>query len=231
MAQHLDNMTLPPDLEQESSANVIQWYKQRFARDNRQIAKYPQGRELNEFFPLVHKVLTSKERAENVDDDKRVLFVEEDPPEELDTETITFRIQSRKPGQFAQGPANSAAHREVRHHIRDVTEHPEHPSEKLITLGKFYDNLIRFNVYARTNKRARERLLWFTSTMDSYLWYFALHGFRVIEKSIEDRERPEIEGLTVTRYPLTYFVSSEDVRYLGTQEIRRILLTVDVDSE
>jgi len=231
MAQRLDNMILPPDLENIDSQGLVKWYQQRFARDNRQISKYPQGRELNDFFPLVHKALTSRERTDNVDDNKRILFVEEDPPEKLDTETITYRIQSRSPGQFSQGPAGSATHKEVRHHIRDIVDHPEHPGEKLITIGKFYDNHIRFNVYARTNKRARERLLWFTSTMDSYLWYFALNGFRVIEKGVGDRERPEIEGLTVTRYPLSYFVSSEDVRHLGTQEIKRILLTVSANSE
>lgn len=229
MASRVDNMNLPPNLEEVDSAQVLKWYQSRFARENREVAKYPMGRDLNDFFPLVHEVLLSKERAENVE--KFVLFVEEDPPEALDTETITFRIQSRAPGQFSQGPAGSATHKEVRHHIRSIVDHPEHATEKLVTMGKFYDNHIRFNVYARTNKRARERLLWFTSTMDSYLWFFALNSFKVIEKGVGDRERPEIDGLTVTRYPVSYYVRSEDVRHLGTQEIKQILLTLSMDSE
>lgn len=231
MVSRADNTSLPPDLESVDSAQVLKWYQARFARQNREVEKYPRGRDLNEFFPLVHKVLLSREKTENVKEGKEVLFVEEDPPEELDTETITFRIQSRSPGQFSQGPAGSATHKEVRHHIRNIVDHPEHASEKLVTMGKFYDNHIRFNVYARTNKRARERLLWFTSTMDSYLWFFALNSFKVIEKGVGDRERPEIEGLTVTRYPVSYYVRSEDVRHLGTQEIKRILFTLETESE
>jgi len=231
MVSRVDNTNLPPNLEEADSLQLVKWYQTRFIKENRVTSKFPKGRDVNEFFPLVHKALLSRERTDNIKEGKELLFVEEDPPEDLDTEAITFRIQSRSPGQFSQGPAGAGTHKEVRHHIRNVEEHPEHATEKLITLGKFYDNQIRFNVYARTNKRARERLLWFTSTMDSYLWYFALNGFRVIENGTGDRERPEIGGLTVVRYPVSYYVRSEDVRHLGTQEIKRILLTLDVDSE
>ena len=231
MVSRLDNMNLPPDLSKVSTEQLVQLYKSRFAYSQEEAAKYPVGRELNDFFPLVHKALISKQRTENIDDDKMVLFVEDDPPEKLDTETVTFHLQSRSPGQFAQGPAGVGTHREVRHHIRSIESHPDHPNEQLITLGKWYDNNIRFNVYAKTNKQARKRLLWFTSIMDSYNWYYALNSFRVIENGIGDRDRVEIGGLTVTKYPVSYYVRSEDVIHIGTQEMKQVMFTVDAKSK
>jgi hypothetical protein len=224
-------MSLPPDLSKVSTEQLVQMYKSRFAYSQQEAQRYPVGRELDAFFPLVHKALISKQKTENIKEDKMVLFVEDDPPEKLDSETITFHLQSRSPGQFAQGPAGAGSHKEVRHHIRNIESHPDHPNEKLITLGKWYDNHIRFNVYARTNKQARQRLMWFTSVMDSYNWYFALNSFRVVEKGVGDRERVEIGGLTVTKYPVSYYVRSEDVRHIGTQEMKQVTFTVDVESE
>lgn len=231
MTTHLDNISLPPDLSSLDSEQLVVWYKSRFAHTEQEVARFPVGKEINDFFYLVHKALISKQRSEGLKDDKMVLFVEDDPLEKLDTEAITFYMLSRSPGQFAQGPAGFSTHKEVRHHIRRIQDHPEHPNEKLITFGKWYDNNIRFNIWARTNKQARDRLIWFTSTMDTYLWYFALSGFRVIEKGVGDRERLEIDGLKVTKYPVSYYVRSEDVYHMGTQEMKQVIITVDVDSQ
>ena len=159
-----------------------------------------------------------------------VLFVEDLPPEPIDTEVITFYIQSRRPGPWAQGPAGSSGHKEVRHHIRAIEDHPDHAGEKLIVSGKFYENVVRFNIYAKTNKQARKRLLWFTQLMDQYLWYFRLSGFLVIEYGSGDREQVEIpEFGKVTKYPVSYFVRSEDVYYTGTQELKQVALITDIE--
>jgi hypothetical protein len=231
MVSKIDNMTLPPDLSQVSSEEIIRVHISRFAQRLEQPEEYPVAAELNEFFPLVHKALISKQRTEKIDDDKMVLFVEDDPPEEINTETITFYLQSRSPGQWSQGPAGAGGTKEVRHHIRDIKDHPEHPNEKLVTLGKFYDNYIRFNIYAKTNKQARTRLLWFTQMMGSYLWYFALYNYRVIEQGVGDRKRVDMEdGTKTTRYPVVYYVRTEDVYHTGTQEMKQVALMVDVDT-
>jgi hypothetical protein len=223
-------MNLPPDLRDLGTDGVIQVFMRQVREQMVDNNKFPSAGEINDFFPLVHKCIISKQRTENIADDKMVLFVEEDPPEKLDTETITFFIQSRSPGQWAQGPAGTSSHKEVRFHVRNVTEHPEHPGEKIVTSGKFYDNYIRFNVYSKTNKQARKRLLWFTQLMDQYLWYFALSGFKVIERGVGDRSKIEIKEYgKVTMYPITYYVKSEELVYTGTQELKQVVLSLDTE--
>jgi hypothetical protein len=224
-------MNLPPAFNNKGVDGIISFLVRKYQSDLAVNNKIPIGGEINEFFPLVHKALISKQLTENIDRDKMVLFVEEDPPEKIDTETITFYIQARSPGQFSQGPAGTGTHREVRHHIRSIKAHNDRPGETLVSAGKFYDNSIRFNVYAKTNKQARQRLIWFTKTIDQYLWYFEMSGYKVVERGVGDRERVEIDGYgTITKYPVSYYVRSEDIMHFGTQELKQVVLALDVDT-
>lgn len=230
MVTRLDNLNLPPAFNDKGVDGVIGFIVRKYQNELEVNNRIPEGGEINNFFPLVHKALISKQLSENIDKDKMVLFMEEDPPEKIDTETITFYIQARSPGQYAQGPAGTKTHTEVRHHVRKIDSHPDKPGEHLVTTGKFYDNSIRFNIYAKTNKRARERLIWFTQTMDQFLWYFRMSGYGVIERGVGDRERVEIEGYgTVTKYPVSFYVKSEEIHHFGTQELKQVVLALDVD--
>lgn len=230
MASHQDNIVLPVDLKQAASEEIIQMHINRFIEQSK-MPQYPRAGEINDFFPLVHKILIARQNAEGIQQDKQVLFVEEDPPDLLNTETITFYLQTRVPGSITQGPAGSGGHREVRHHLRAEENHPDFPGEKMLTFGKFYDNVVKFNIYARTNNQARQRLLWFTQAMDLYQWYFFMNGFRVIEEGVGQRERPEVGGLKITKYPVSFYVRTEDTRRLGTQELKQVAFTVDVATQ
>ena len=228
MVTRLDNLNLPPDLADSGVNGIVQIFMREVKDRMVTNGRFPQAGEINDFFSLVHKCIISKQRTENIADDKMVLFVEDDPPEKLDTETITFFIKSRSPGQFAQGPVGTNSHKEVRFHIRSVKEHPEHPGEQLVVSGKFYDNVIRFNIYAKTNKQARKRLIWFTQLMDQFQWYFALSGFKIIELGVSERERVKVqkegESYMLTMYPVDYYIRSEELRYTGTQELKQVVL-------
>jgi hypothetical protein len=189
----------------------------------------PVGGDINDFFSLVKQAISAREDSEGVPADKRMFFVEEDPPRPLETPAITFYLKARVCGRFDQGSAGQGHIKEVVAHQRAIIEHPEHPSEKLVSMGKFYDNWVTFNVYAATNKVAMERLIWFESIMDSFSWYFRLHGFRVIEEGVGNRERVKVDELTLTTYPLSYYVRSENVYHFGTQELKQLLVNVEVD--
>jgi hypothetical protein len=188
----------------------------------------PVGADLNNFFPLVQDALASRQQTEAVPEDKRIQLLEEDPPEAVDTEMITVALEGRFPGQMNQGPAGDSRIKEVNPHHRSIVDHPEHPSEKLVTMGRFYDNWLNFYIYAATNKAARNRLLWFGKLMDGYNWYFRLYHFRVIEDNTSARERVEIDGRILTRYTTTYLVRTDDTFHYGTQELKRLILNADV---
>jgi hypothetical protein len=236
MATKLDNITAVPDLkkpgitvhlsEVEASTLVESFINTMGSPNDRTPIS---GTEINDFFPLVRNTLISRQKSDGVEEDKFLLFIEEDPPEDLDTEAITFFLKHRIPGRFDQGPAGVGNVKEVRAHIRSLRDHPQHPSEKLITMGRFYDNWIVFNIYAKTNKQARERLLWFEKVMDSFDWYFRIHGYRVIEETVGSKERSKIsEHLTLTKYPITYMVRTDDTYQISTQELKEIIINVEV---
>jgi len=231
MVQHLDNINQLPDLANEKSLDIIETYVREVSEAVNTERQQPIGRDINSFFPLVHAAIKSKQNVERIADDKQVLFVEEDPPEKLDTETITFVIQERRPGQYGRGPAGANTHKEVSHHYRSIVDHPDHIGEKLVTIGKFYDNWVKFNIYARTNKQVRERGLWFSKLMSSYNWYFKASGFLVIEEGMGDRQRMTIDTHEVTTYSLLYYVRSEDVSHFSSQELKKVSLYVKATSE
>ena len=189
---------------------------------------------LMDFFPLVQNAVRRREEQDlldqNIPDDrkKRLLVLEDDPPEEIDTEAITWGVKARVPGRFDQGPAGQGRIKEVVGHVRSVINHPEHPNEKLVTMGKFYGNWVQFNIYARDKSQALKRLLWFERVMDSFHWYFRLYGFRVIEEGVGDREKVTVKDLKLIKYPITYFIRSDDTYNITTQELKRVLVTTNV---
>ena len=179
MASRIDNITNLPPVETDSGVRVrlnesqVQSLVTQYLQDLTKPRKAPaggqatqHGADLDEFFELVQNVIVSKQNQEGVKSNKRILVVEDDPPEAVDTEALTFYLKASVPGRFDQGPSGAGRIREVTPHIRAVVDHPEAPSQKLITAGRFYDNWITFNIYARTHKVARERLVWFERMMD-----------------------------------------------------------------
>lgn len=224
MAYKLDNLAIPPGLDQENiTEEQAQQIIDNFLNSCERVDIAP-SYNLNTFFTLVKNAIESKQNIENIPSNKRLLFVEEDPPESIDTEAITFELLKRENGSFSRGAPFQGNVKEIGYHIRGETQHPEHPGERLVTFGKRYDNLIGFNIYARSNVQARERLLWFEGLMFSYSWYFRVFGFRVYYFGTGKRERVEIEGTKLTKYPSEYFVGTDDIYHVGYQEIKRIII-------
>jgi hypothetical protein len=233
MVTRIDNITDLPNiqrtgttvrLEEANVDSIVRLHLEALNVDRR----YPEGSEIKEFFELVQSAVVSRQNSEGVPEDKRVLCIADDPPEAIDTEAITFYVKARVPGKVDQGSAGAGRIKEVTAHVRSVRQHPDHPAEKLITMGRFYDNWVTFTVYAKTDKVALARMLWFEKTMDIYSWLFRLYGFRVVEQGVGDRDRFKIDETTVTTYPMSYMVRTDDTFHYGTQELRDVLLNVSV---
>jgi hypothetical protein len=192
--------------------------------------QWPEHTDIVGFFKLVQNILEAKQNSESVPEDKRLLVLAEDPPEEVDTEAVTFVLVSRTPGQFSKGSIGEGKVRELTGHVRSIQQHPEHPGEKLVTVGKLYDNNIVFSVYARSDVTALKRALWLSKTIDSYKWYFRVHGIPIVlEDAMGARERVMIGNLAVTRYPISYFVRTEDTYQFGSQELKHVELNFNLE--
>lgn len=229
MVDKIDNLKIPYlgiNYSEEEAQRKIDNY----INDLKEFSASTKPANLLDFFPLVQKAIRTREEFEDVPNCKGLLILEDDPPEEIDTESITWELVARMPGRFDQGPAGRGNIKEVRPHTRAMINHPEHPSEKLVTMGKFRGNWIDFNIYARDSKTALRRLIWFNEVMDAFYWYFRVHGFIVIEQGSGKKEKVKIKDLELVKYPLSYFVRSDDTYHITTQELKRVLIDVNISN-
>ncbi len=232
MASKTDNITSLPDLggtKRLSEADVtrrIEKYIEDISAVKRPQAQFDG---IMEFFELAQLAIRSREVSEKVPEKKRLLVLANDPPEEIDTEAITFFLSGRRPGQFSRGSAGNARVKEVVPHVRSIQQHPEHIGEKLITMGRFYDNYVAFHIYAKDDFTALKRVLWLENVMDSFRWFFRVHGIsQVIEEGVGDKTHVKIGELTLTKYPMSYFIRTEDTYQFGSQELKHVELNVNV---
>jgi hypothetical protein len=228
MVSKIDNVNVP-DLGTKYSAEEAEYMVKTYINSilsSKQ--EQPQSGDLLDFFPLVQYAIDARQRIEDVKEEHRLLVLEDDPPEAIDTPSITWSLKARVPGRLNQGSAGSGSRKEVIPHQRSIVDHPDNPGEKLITMGKFYGTWIDFNIYTRGSKEALERVLWFERLMDSFSWYFRLHGFRAVEEGVGDKEKVIIKDLELVKYPITYFIRSDDTFHITTQELKRVLITTNI---
>jgi hypothetical protein len=190
----------------------------------------PSGLTIVDFLELVKNAVEHKQTFESIPSDRRLLFLTEDPPEEIDTEGITCELTTRRPGSFSRGPAAQGKIKEVTAHMRAMIDHPESPGEKLITMGRKHDNFITFYTYAKTNRSSLRRALWFEELMESYRWYFRIFGFNAIQEEISKKEIVNIGELKLRRYPIRYIVMTDDTFHVTSQELRDVTLKVTLSN-
>lgn len=184
------------------------------------------AKSLVDFYNLVNQAVDDMEKRSNVIETEKVIFTEEEPDTGSATETIAFSVISRKPGAFGQGPAGNPTHRNQRPMFREDTKDPENPGYRVMTLGYWYDNLVRFTCWARTNKAANKRAEWFENLMEEYSWWFKLQG---VDRTIYQGRNADIV-ITVDNNkwygrPIDYFVRTEKLRVFREKTIEQILVT------
>jgi len=239
MISRIDNITSVPDIQgstpivrysEEEIQTIVDSYVERLPIIPRTAS--PEG-DVDGFFDKIHDAIISRQNSDGVPESKRLLFMADLPPQEdeVDMEAITYCLISRKPGLFQKGSANDNGIREVSSHQRYIIKDPEHPGQKLVTMGRFYDNVIKFNIYARTDKVAIQRLLWFQRVMNGFNWYFKLNGYRVVELGMDERKTEKQGGLKLTKYPMSYFVRTDDTFHISTQELKRLVLNMELSKQ
>lgn len=242
MTSKADNIIDIPDIkipgveaykhEQDWDLLISEYFQRLNAAPRIQVNASPEsGASINDFFLLVQNALIVRQNSEGVSSAHRVLYLEEEPSEEVDTESICFELIRREPGDFSQAPIGKGSIKEVTPHYRGEIKDPGRPGERLITMGKFYTNWITFNIYARTNKQARKRLIWFEKVMEGFRWYFGLFGFKTIYEGTSSRETIKLGELKLTKYPVTYAVRTDDTYHINRQELRKLVINAEVSRD
>lgn len=236
MVSKIDNISKPLPVDSGYTEEQAEYMINQYISEAQLVRQAPQEANLLNFFPIFQSVIRTQEDADvknlNRSDKeayRRLLLLEDDPDEVIDTEAITWKLKARSPGRFDQGPAGNGRIQEVVPHLRAKRQHPEHPNETLLTYGKSYGNWIEFAVYARDKKQALKRMLWLESAIDRYQWYFRFKGFRVIEQGVGDRENVTIKDLKLIKYPLVYYIRTEDIFHVSSQNLKKVFISTNIE--
>ena len=183
------------------------------------------AKSLTEFYALVKEVIDYHELHTGVIDSNQVLFTEEDPDASLHTETISVSLAKRIPGQFGEGAPMQGKVRNRKPIVREITKDLENPGYQIFVLGYYYDNLVQFTPWARTNKAANNRALWFEKLMLQYDWFFRVSGVNRVMFQERDSDITRVkDGQTLHGRPMTYFVRTEDVTVMKEVTINQLVL-------
>lgn len=188
------------------------------------------AKSLNEFYSLVKTAIDNFESRANVAGIiNKLIFTEEEPDVRSQTETIVFSLQKREPGAFSQGAPLEGKVKNMRPLLREEKDDPDNAGYRLATIGYFHDNIVRFTCWARTNKVANARALWFEGMMEEYSWWFKTQGVdRVL---FMGREKDQVLFHDQNKWygrPLDYFVRTETLRVYSEKTLEEILINVGI---
>ncbi len=196
------------------------------ARTNpRSRTPYP-AKNLNEFFELVRIIILDYERRLNIVNDGKIFFTEESPDYPKDQNIIvSFSLVKREPGAFSAGAPFEGDVKNLKPVLREEIDDPENPGYKRAIMGYTHDNEVKFTIWARTNKVANDKALWFENIMQEYSWYFTSQGVsRLIFMKRDSDFIVETNGSTLYGRPLHYFVKTETLTTVSEKTLEELTI-------
>lgn len=187
------------------------------------------AQDINGFFYLVGQALSAEQRAQGVQNPLNYTEDMSETDDNITSEVITYSVKARKPGVFeqvAQGYAMSdRVQRQRKKIFREAFDDPEHPGLKVFTYGQEFDNIVEFKIWARTNKTANARAMWFEDFMEQWRWYFEASGVKKIHYEGRDEDvhlSPENRKLVCR--PLIYYVRTEKITVVKEYSLRSLVV-------
>ena len=140
---------------------------------------------------------------------------------------ILYSMKKRAPGTMKGGNSPfDEGRRELQPRIRDViSESLETPGEATVLYGQWFDNLICFEIAARTAHRANELALWFEEVMECNRYYFAGKGIhRYFFHERDEDKHQQIGNESVFYRPMVYYVRTEKSYKLSERALNNIVV-------
>ena len=193
-----------------------------------------EAKDLDGALILVKQCIEDKQTVEGIPLDKRLVFTEEYPGENLSSETITFSLVRREPGIVSKGKPLVEGVQELKPHVRSIDPDPNIPGKVIITLGQKFDHEVLLVCWAKTNKQANFRARWLENMLREYTWFIKQNGVEEFlfmgqgeDLILDSRSYPNI----ITGRPLHYYIRTETLTHLSEETIRRVLITYSVGSD
>jgi hypothetical protein len=190
---------------------------------------------LDEFVDRVKEVL----ELEQIDKKNKVILIDEHSQNNVFQNpvtgkedilgVITYSLRKRTHGTTAAtNQPNDPSRREVRPRLRAATyDDVENPTQVIFHMGQWYDNIICFDINARTNAEANEVAMWFENIMDKNKPFFAYKGimkYYFLERE-NDAAVKQGDGVVHCR-PMVYWVRTEKCYTITEQAINNIIVKI-----
>jgi hypothetical protein len=202
------------------------------APSNRLRSPFP-AVDIDGFYSLVSEAMRSYQLAEGRAEDRLIIFSEEYPPQNYESEMVTVRLIDRGPAVMSKS-APQGSPRELKPTVREVYDDPVLPRYQIWELGWMRDNIIEFCIWSQTNKEANQIALWFEDFMNNNMWFFRSRGVNQLYFNGRDNDFVILDKRLVGR-PLTYFVRTEKITQLREKVLEEMVVnltvTDDVDAE
>lgn len=189
-----------------------------------------ESKDIDGFYSLVKEAIDHAENIGDVSDEMKVDFTRDYKLEEMKNEIITYSLKKRQPGDFSQNePFGAAPIKNYKPVFREETIDPDNPGYKNLIFGYWYDNMVEFKCYGRTNKEADDRALWFEKFMNNYTWFFRYSGVnRVLYLGRGEETSEEFDGYTISGRSIKYFVRTEEITTVSEKAIEQVVINFSV---
>jgi len=93
-------------------------------------------------------------------------------------DTVTFRVKRKEPGTIGKHPFDPPT--EIKPRVREERIDPDYDDCHIQILGQWFDVLIQFDCWAKTNNRCDDLIEWFEDFVYKYTWVWKKNGVNEI---------------------------------------------------
>jgi len=144
------------------------------------------------------------------------------------TDHITWLLIRREPGSLGRAPFADPREQKPRHREFIVDDRLDCDYAQQVE-GQQFDNILQFDIWAQTNKRASFIAEWFHDFMIKHVWVWKLNGVKDVyywqqtADALVTRWRNDIVNRTVQ-----WYVQTERLSHTSIRRLREIDVTFDV---
>lgn len=144
-------------------------------------------------------------------------------------DTITFRIKRKEPGTIGKHPFDPPT--EIKPRVREIRVDPDYNDSHITILGQWFDVLIQFDCWSKTNNRSDDLIEWFEDFMYQYVWVWKKNGVNEILywMRTQDEQVSKWRNDLATRNVLYYF-RTEKIVIIREHDFKQIDLYLEMSN-
>jgi hypothetical protein len=152
-----------------------------------------------------------------------------DKPRNEWVDTISYRLKRKEPGTISKHPFDPPT--EIKPRIRQYLVDPDHLDSHILVMGQWFDNLIQFDCWTKTNNRGDDLIEWFEDFMYKYTWVWKKNGVNEIlywMRTIDEEVRKWRNDLSVRS--VIYYFRTEKIVTIREHDLKQIDLYLEVSN-